>query len=47
MSQGKILVIDDEQSIRKLVEAYLKPEGYQVLSAQDGLEGLSRSCIQA
>jgi len=36
----KILVIDDEQSIRKLIEAYLKPEGYHVITAQDGLEGI-------
>jgi len=26
MSQAKILLIDDEPSIRKLVSAYLKPE---------------------
>jgi two-component system alkaline phosphatase synthesis response regulator PhoP len=36
----KILVIDDEPSIVKLVAAYLKPEGYQVLTATDGPSGL-------
>jgi len=40
MSQAKILLIDDELSIRKLVSAYLKPEGYQVYTAADGMEGL-------
>jgi two-component system alkaline phosphatase synthesis response regulator PhoP len=36
----KILVIDDEPSIVNLVTAYLKPEGYEVLTAMDGLSGL-------
>ena len=36
----KILVIDDEPSIVKLVSAYLKPEGYEVLTAVDGPSGL-------
>jgi two-component system, OmpR family, alkaline phosphatase synthesis response regulator PhoP len=36
----KILVVDDEPSIVKLVTAYLKPEGYEVLTAGDGPEGL-------
>src|SRR3990172_7064171 len=40
MSQVKVLLIDDEPSIRKLVSAYLAPEGYQVYNATDGLEGL-------
>lgn len=37
---AKILVIDDEPSIVKLVTAYLKPEGYEVLTAMDGSSGL-------
>jgi len=37
---AKILVIDDEPSIVKLVTAYLKPEGYDVLTATDGPSGL-------
>lgn len=37
---AKILVIDDEPSIIKLVTAYLKPEGYEVFTAQDGNAGL-------
>src|SRR6188474_2286506 len=37
---GKILVIDDEPSITKLVSAYLKPEEYEVFIASDGIEGL-------
>jgi two-component system, OmpR family, alkaline phosphatase synthesis response regulator PhoP len=36
----KILVIDDEPSITKLVSAYLKPEGYEVFVASDGNAGL-------
>jgi two-component system alkaline phosphatase synthesis response regulator PhoP len=36
----KILVIDDEPSITKLVSAYLKPEGYEVYIAADGNAGL-------
>ena len=37
---AKILVIDDEPSIVKLVSAYLKPEGYDVYIAGDGNAGL-------
>ncbi len=33
---AKILVIDDEPSILNLVTAYLKSEGYEVLTAMDG-----------
>jgi two-component system alkaline phosphatase synthesis response regulator PhoP len=36
----KILVIDDESSIVNLVLAYLKPEGYEVFTALDGVAGL-------
>ncbi len=40
MSNTKILVIDDEEGITKLVSAYLEPEGYEVIIKQDGIEGL-------
>jgi two-component system, OmpR family, alkaline phosphatase synthesis response regulator PhoP len=36
----KILVVDDEPSIVNLVQAYLKPEGYEVFTAADGVAGL-------
>ena len=36
----KILVVDDELPITNLVSAYLKPEGYEVYTASDGLSGL-------
>jgi two-component system alkaline phosphatase synthesis response regulator PhoP len=36
----KILVVDDEPSIVKLVAAYLRPEGYEVMTAVDGPSGL-------
>ena len=36
----KILIIDDEPSIVNLVQAYLKPEGYEVYTASDGIRGL-------
>jgi two-component system alkaline phosphatase synthesis response regulator PhoP len=37
---AKILIIDDEPSIVNLVTAYLKPEGYDVFTAADGITGL-------
>lgn len=40
MAGETILVIDDEQSILDLISAYLRREGYRVLTAQDGISGL-------
>ena len=40
MTKPKILVVDDEPSIVKVLEAYLKPEGYEVYTAADGPSGL-------
>jgi two-component system, OmpR family, alkaline phosphatase synthesis response regulator PhoP len=40
MPGAKILVVDDEQSILDLVTAYLRREGYEVYTAQDGPSGL-------
>jgi len=38
---AKILVVDDEDSILKVVEAYLKAESYEVYLARDGEQGLA------
>jgi two-component system, OmpR family, alkaline phosphatase synthesis response regulator PhoP len=38
--EAKILIIEDEQSIRKMIKAYLKSEGFQVFTASDGPSGL-------
>ena len=41
MKQGKrILVIDDEQAIRRLLKASLEPAGYVVYEAKNGEEGV-------
>jgi len=40
---AKILVVDDEQSILNLVEAYLRPEGYEVQTATDGESALRKA----
>ena len=36
----RILVIEDETSIRRVIRAFLENEGYHVVSAADGLEGM-------
>jgi len=36
----KVLVVDDESHIRRVIEVKLKNYGYHVLYAQNGLEGL-------
>jgi two-component system alkaline phosphatase synthesis response regulator PhoP len=40
MAKPKILVVDDEQSIRNLVSAYLSKEEYEIYTAGDGIAGL-------
>jgi DNA-binding response OmpR family regulator len=43
MSVRRVLIVDDSRSIRATVSDYLKGKGYDVLEAQDGIEGLERS----
>ncbi len=41
-NRPKILVVDDEDFILRLVEAMLTPEGYEVVLAHSGEEGLEK-----
>lgn len=41
MEKAKILVVDDESRMRKLVKDFLTREGYMVLEAGDGLEAMN------
>ena len=41
-SNPKILVVDDEERSLRLVEAMLAPEGYDVVLAHSGQEGLEK-----
>lgn len=43
---AKILVVDDEPSIVKLVTATLKARGYEVVAAYDGEEALDKAAIE-
>jgi two-component system response regulator ResD len=36
----KVLVVDDEDSVRELIELYLKKEGFEVIHAREGREAL-------
>ncbi|MFQ5610709.1 MAG: response regulator transcription factor [Anaerolineae bacterium] len=45
MPRDKILVVDDEPNIIELAQLYLENEGFQVISAANGLEALDK--IQA
>ena len=40
MDKIKILVVDDESRMRKLVKDFLVREGYIVLEAGDGMEAM-------
>src|SRR4051812_42376191 len=41
MAGETILIVDDEPTIRDLATIVLKSQGYNVLTAQDGLEGMA------
>ncbi|MCB9729876.1 MAG: response regulator [Deltaproteobacteria bacterium] len=40
MAQARILYVDDDLELTQLVKGYLEQEGYEVLIANDGEEGL-------
>lgn len=42
MDKIKVLVVDDESRMRKLVKDFLTKEGYEVIEASDGNEALDR-----
>lgn len=41
METYRILIVEDDKEIREGVEIYLRNQGYEVLQAGDGMEGLS------
>lgn len=41
-SAKRILVVDDEEDILRLIQFQLTAEGYQVVTARDGLEALEK-----
>lgn len=42
MEAFRILIVEDDKEIREGIEIYLKNQGYQVLQAGDGIEGLGK-----
>ena len=42
MDAFRILIVEDDKEIREGIEIYLKNQGYQVLQAADGAEGLAQ-----
>lgn len=38
----KILIIEDEKKIRRFLQLELEHEGYSVITAEDGAEGLKK-----
>jgi len=44
--RGKVLVVDDEQTVRDLLKRTLEEAGYEVVTAGSGLEALEQVCEQ-
>lgn len=42
-SKPKVLVVDDEESLRRLFERILRSKDYTLIMAKDGLEGIKRN----
>ena len=40
MSNKKILIVEDDENIRELLRLYLEREGYAVIEAENGVEGI-------
>ncbi|MCK5179249.1 MAG: response regulator [Candidatus Omnitrophica bacterium] len=46
MSKKKILIVDDEIELVELVKIRLEANGYEVITANSGLEGLSKAASE-
>ena len=46
MAKKKILVVDDEPSVLKVLKRRLESKNYEVITAEDGLEGLEKALEQ-
>lgn len=46
MAEETILIVDDEENIIELASMYLKKEGFQIISAGDGLAGLEMAQVR-
>ena len=42
MTVKRILIIDDDENLRSVLEALLEPKGYEIMQAGDGDEGLQK-----
>lgn len=42
MAKKKIMIVDDEESLRELVTAIMEQEGYEIITAEDGDECLKK-----
>jgi two-component system, OmpR family, alkaline phosphatase synthesis response regulator PhoP len=42
MMSSKILVVDDDPEIREAISLILEANGYKVVTAQDGIDGLNK-----
>ena len=45
MASGKVLIVDDEPSIINIINAYLKPEGYEIFTASDGNQAVKAAHV--
>ncbi|MCC2684920.1 MAG: transcriptional regulator [Paenibacillaceae bacterium] len=45
-AQANILIVDDEERIRRLLRMYLEKEGYMISEAQDGESALQLASVQ-
>lgn len=46
MMKGKILLVEDESDLAMIVADTLRGQGYEVVTATDGLDGLERFCSE-
>jgi len=42
MANSKILIIDDDQKLVSMIKNYLEKDGYEVITAFDGVEGIEK-----
>ncbi|WP_159881894.1 response regulator transcription factor [Paenibacillus puerhi] len=42
MAKEKILIVEDTEDIRDLLKLYLEPQGFTVIEAENGIDGLDR-----